>query len=222
MKIKLLFTALLTAVSVSPFAQDDSEVRTLFNKGNAKWGGEFTFFGTGASFNDRFYGGGGFECGAIRNHSLEFGIFLEGFGSETHTDYKITFDEKYFIGGGYGGLFIKPIIMPTSPVHFSIPIRIGGGEIGYYSSEHFWDDDDYYYHHHNYYDDDEDECGVFVFEPGFNVDFNMLKHFQITLGVSYRMFGSLSLDYSQNQGEIIGKQDLNGMIYSLGFRFGWF
>ena len=219
MKIKLLLTAMLTAVSFSLFAQDgDSQVRTLFNKGEASWGGEFSFYGTGASFNDRFFGGGGFECGAIRNHSLEFGLFLEGFGSEPHTDYAITPDDKYFYGGGFGGLLLKPIIMTNSPVHFAIPIRIGGGAVGYYSSEYFWDDDCHHYHH--YYDDYEDETGVFVFEPGINIEFNMLKHFRMFLGASYRMFGSLNLDYRNNGGEIIGKQDLNGMIYSIGFSFG--
>ncbi len=219
MKIKLLLTAMLTAVSVSVFAQDDSNVRTLFNRGNASWGGEFSFYGSGASFNDRFFGGGGFECGAIRNHAIEFGLFLRGFGSESHTDYKITPDDKYFFGGGYGGALIKPIIMSNAPVHFAIPIRVGGGCIGYYSSDYFWDDD-CHYHHYNRYDDYEDETGVFVFEPGLNVEFNMLKHFRMWVGASYRMVGSLNLDYRYDGGKIIDSKDLDGMIYSVGFSFG--
>lgn len=220
MKIKLLLSAMLTAVSVSVFAQDDSNVRTLFNKGDAKWGGEFSFTLSGASFNDRFFGGGGFECGAIRNQSIEFGLFLKGFGSEPHTDYKIVDDEKYFLGGGYGGALIKPIIMSNAPVHFAIPIRIGGGAVGYYSTENFWHDDYHCRHHYDCDYDEEDECGVFVFEPGVNIEFNMLKHFRMFLGASYRMFGSLSLDYRDHSGKIIDKQDLNGMIYSIGFSFG--
>ena len=220
MKIKLLFTAMLTAVSVSLFAQDDDQVRTIFSKGSAKWGGEITFFGTGAGFDERFFGGGGFEAGAIRNQSLEFGIFLEGFASESHTDYKITPDDQYFYGGGFGGALIKPIIMSNSPVHFAIPIRIGGGAVGYYSSENFWDDDHHYYSHYDRRNDYEDECAVFVFEPGINLEFNMLRHFRMWVGASYRMFGSLNLDYRNAGGEIIGSQDLNGMIYSVGFSFG--
>lgn len=220
MKIKLLLAAMLTTASVSLFAQDgDSQVRTLFNRGEAKWGGEFSFYGSGASFNDRFFGGGGFECGAIRNNAIEFGLFLKGFGSESHTDYKITPDDKYFFGGGYGGLLLKPIIMSNAPVHFAIPIRVGGGCIGYYSSEYFWDDD-CHYHHYNHHDDYEDETGVFVFEPGVNLEFNMLRHFRMWVGASYRMLGSLNLEYRNNGGEIIGKQDLDGMIYSVGFSFG--
>ena len=220
MKIKLLLTAMFTAASVSLIAQDDnSQMRTLFGNGNASWGGEFSFYGTGASFNDRFFGGGGFECGVIRNHTLELGLFLEGFGSEAFTDYKITSDDKYFLGGGFGGALIKPILMPNSPVHIAVPIRIGGGAVGYYSSEYFWDDD--YDHHRHYYDDEEeDETGVFLFQPGINVEFNMLKHFRMYVGASYRMFGSLNLDYRHSNDKIVDKQDLNGMIYSVGFSFG--
>ena len=221
MKIKLLFTALLTAVSVSLFAQDDSQVRTIFTRGEAKWGGEFSFYGSGASFDDRFFGGGGFECGAIRNQSLELGLFIKGFGSEPFTDYKITPDEKFFFGGGYGGLLIKPIIMSNAPVHFAIPIRVGGGAIGYYSSEYIWDDD-CHHHHYNRFDDYEDETGVFIFEPGVDLEFNMLRHFRMWIGASYRMVGSLNLDYRYNGGQIIDKSGLDGMTYQVGFSFGIF
>ena len=40
------------------------------------------------------------------------------------------------------------------------------------------------------------------------------------IGASYRMFGSLNLDYRHSNEEIVGTQDLNGMIYSVGFSFG--
>ncbi|MCQ2974153.1 MAG: hypothetical protein MJ211_05015 [Bacteroidales bacterium] len=218
MKLKLIIVSALMAVCSSVMAQEDNEMRTLFNKGEAKWGGEITFLGGYSNFDERGYGEFGCEIGAIRNHTLELGLWGQGTISEAFTDK--NFDEKCLFGGGFGGVFIKPIIMPESPIHFSIPIRIGGGCIGYYNSDYFWDDDWDRYHHYRY-DEDIDECAIFVFQPGVNVDFKLLKHFQMSLGVSYRMYGSLDL-YYPNGDVIAKKQDLNGLIYSVNFSFGMF
>ena len=65
--------------------------------------------------------GGRFEW--IAGHSIGIGFGGTGFINENH--YEPALNSNVFLTGGYGGIYIEPILMPNYPVHLSFPIIAG-------------------------------------------------------------------------------------------------
>jgi hypothetical protein len=110
---------------------DQQEFKTLFGGNNGKtshggWGG-FTLAYTKAGGKDAFLSGG--RGGWLIDHHFTLG--LAGYGFYTDMNFNDPYQQptidNYSLGGGYGGLLIEPIFFPFKPVHFSVPILIGGG-----------------------------------------------------------------------------------------------
>jgi len=154
----------------------------------------------------------------IVNHHLALGVAGRSFFNNIH---KTTSAGDYYLAGGYGGLFIEPIIAPNSPVHVSFPILFGGGGVAV-NTGNMWDEK--YYHDDYYYDND-----VFlVFEPGVEIEFNIVKFFRIAIGGSYRLTNGIIL---QNKYYIAGNSlvasdiptnALDAFNFNINFKFGWF
>ena len=156
----------------------------------------------------------------IINHKFALGIAGNGFFNNLIKD--DTYEPSdYYLAGGYGGLLFQPIISSHSPIHFSFPILLGVGGVAVNHKDYWvndWDENSEYY-----YDSD-----VFlVFEPGIDIEFNMLQHMRMSLGVSYRFTNNVNLRYEYVDGENIKVVDisptsLNNFSFKLGFFFGWF
>jgi hypothetical protein len=242
MKIKHFLLGFLMLVSFAATAQEDENQRTIFGPkdgSKADWGFECTVYGGVSQLKDMCAGEFSFDFGAIRNHNFVFGGFIEGLGTEEFSD-PVLGNEKFGFLSCAGGIYFKPIFMSSSPVHFSLPIKIGGGSVEYTNgvwSGDYYDGYDHNYYHYNdrYYR--EDHSGFFLFQPGLNIDFNLFKHFHISAGVSYRMMVGMNLDYRNsrmynddyyhdalftNDKEIISTDGLNGLTYTLGLTFGMF
>ncbi len=169
----------------------------------------------------------------VINHQFAMGIAGNGFFNNLDKSghYETT---DYFLAGGYGGLFLQPILFPEAPVHVSFPIILGVGGIAvnnwsnweYYHWEDNCDDDyddyddmDYYY----YYDSD-----VFlVFEPGIDIEFNMLDFMRMSVGASYRFTNSVNLIYEYEEDNmmktvLIDPYSLNNFTFRIAMLFGWF
>lgn len=187
---------LVAALSIPVMAQgDDQEVNTIFGGNNGKisnggWGG-LTFGYTKINGLDTYLMGA--RGGWLINHRLTIGLAGNGFISDKQYDIPIyEYGELVYEGvnlaGGYGGLFLEAVILPFSPVHITIPIIIGAGGVAYTRS---WMDSDYY---NNYYDDYTiDSDAFFVFEPGLEIELNLIKFMRLGIGGSYRYTSQINL-----------------------------
>jgi len=159
----------------------------------------------------------------IANHHFALGLAGNGFFNDFYNGGEDA-PESYFLAGGYGGLLIEPIIAPMSPVHVSFPVIFGMG--GVTASPYGAD----YYHHGGYYYDSYyyDTDAFFVFQPGVELEFNIVKFFRVAVGASYRLTDGINLQYkyldSNNKEQVINIDNtaLNGFNAAITFKFGWF
>lgn len=125
----------------------------------------------------------GLSVGAIFNKHFGIGVW-----GRTNTENMYREDINSYLRYGDGGLFMQLRIFPTIPIHFTIPIRAGFGTISY------WDNDWALYGVR----DDVMSDSYFIFEPGVNVEFNIVRYFKISGGVSYKWTDAIELYNSPN------------------------
>ncbi|MCF6171512.1 MAG: hypothetical protein L3J31_01260 [Bacteroidales bacterium] len=231
MKTKTIFTLLLAFFSFTfLLAQEGKEeMKLLFHPkdGHQKIAnggyGAFSIGWTQINGQGAILLGG--RAAWIANHYLAFGLAGSGFFNDFYNGNSYR-PEEYFLAGGYGGLLIEPILMPMKPVHVSFPIIFGAGGVTA-APPGSWDGYNHgggYYYDNYYYDTD----AFFVFQPGLEVEFNIVKFFRIALGASYRFTDGINLQYKyfdNNNVEktvIVDSKALNAFNASITFKFGWF
>mgnify|MGYP006935313124 CR=1 FL=1 len=222
MKLNYILTLFISfAFLTATIAQDNqNEYKTLFKKDDTKQttNGGYGSFGFGYTQIDgkdalQFSG----RAAWIVNHHLALGIAGRSFFNNLKKTDEIG---DYYMAGGYGGIFIEPIIAPNSPVHVTFPILFGVGGVaakhGNVWDEQYWDD--------NYYDTDV----YLVFEPGAEVEFNITSFFRLSLGGSYRLTNGVDLQYKYySNGDyqepiVVSKNALDAFNFNINFKFGWF
>lgn len=218
MKKTALFFALVLAISFA-HAQDNNynnnEVRTIFsNDGNNGGFGAVSLGYSEIDGSDAFIGGvrGGF----IFDQKLAIG--LGGYGFVNNLDnnkYGNAINRDMYLAGGYGGVFIEPIVAGNSPVHVSFPILLGIGGVSLSYDNWNWNWEDDYYHGYDY-----DSDVFFVFEPGVNLEFNLTRFFRMAAAVSYRITSDIELDDTDMAK--IDHDALRGLNFALVFKFGKF
>jgi len=228
MKTRMVLTLLITFfMTVMTYAQEEQteqkaeEMKLLFKTKNEKMSnGGYGAFQIGWMQLDGkssiTLGGSG---AWIANHYFGLGIAGNGF----YTDMSNTTSNNrsdYSLYGGYGGILLEPVIAPNSMVHVSFPIIIGAGGIGATSSNYYWD-----YNYYPYYDEVDP---FFIFQPGINVEFNIIKFFRLAVGVSYKLTDGINLHYRYLDDEMepqvinIDKKAMDGFMASITFKFGKF
>lgn len=204
---KILIISLITFCVLYSFGQeneDNKQIKTLFGsvKSNGGYAGLTINFAPINNKDGLFMGGRG--CWVI-GHGLAIGIGGGGLVNNYH--YDNILNDDYHYEGGYGGLYIEPIIFGRFPVHIAFPIMIGIGGVAYTSRYYrTWDGST-----HNI----EDINAFLVTEPGAELEFNMLKHFRLSFGVYYRYTSEIDL---YNTAPNI----LNGFSGGITFKFGKF
>lgn len=224
MRKLVLITLVLCFVSMLQ-AQEKEEMKLLFprtNKnGRVSHGGygSLSFGYTKIDNQDAVLIGG--RLAWVANHRFAMGLAGQGFFNNLDKDYDYNNPGDYSLAGGYGGLFIEPIIMPNYPVHISIPVIMGVGGVAATKRDNW---EQYEYNNNYYYDSD-----VFlVFEPGVDVEFNIARFFRLAIGGSYRMTNGINLrykyidDFNVEQETIVAKDALDGFNLKLSLKFGWF
>lgn len=183
---------------------EEKEFRTLFGE-NTEIGG-YGAFGTSysqingldaISFNGR---------GAIiLGQGIALGITGTGFLTDYFYDEAVKEDAN--LAGGYGGVFIEPIILPNFPVHISVPVTFGVGGVAY----------SYLYDNNNYeWDSRVEDTEVFlVLEPGVELEVNLTRFFRLAIGGYYRLTSDLSLYQTEPDA-------LSGFSGGITFKFGKF
>ena len=208
------------------YAQDSippsTEVQTLLADSNGyvfhgAFGGITIGYGTIDKEASLFLGG---RVAWLINHKFALGFAGAGFFNNLIKD-DTYLPSDYYLKGGYGGLFFQPIFFSKEPIHFSFPILLGVGGVvvdhNYYWTQEWGATDA------NYYDSD-----VFlIFEPGIDVEFNMISFMRMSLGASYRFTNNVNLMYEYNEDGVTRQHDidthiLNNFSFRLGIFFGWF
>jgi hypothetical protein len=212
MKKTVIISALLTLLCVTSFSQDqdysnkDKEFKTLL--GNNRAGGAYGAFTAGYTTIDDQQAvlfGGRFEW--IACHSIGIGFGGTGFINEYHFEPSLNTD--VFLTGGYGGLFIEPILLPNSPVHLAFPVLFGAGGISYATKDEQFD--------HNMIEDSE---AFLIIEPAAEIELNLTRHFRLALGASYRF--TTPFDVGMAESTSISAKSLEGISYMITFKFGKF
>jgi hypothetical protein len=188
------------------YEKKQTEIKTLFgNEYVANGGyGAFTIGYSEIENLDAIMVGG--RGAWIIGHWFALGFGGTGFINDVH--YNNLLDRNVNISGGYGGLLLEPIILPWFPVHISVPVLFGAGGIayvtGYETGEEFnpptWV---------------EDATSFIILEPGAELEFNIVRFFRLSLGISYRFTSVINLYDTSTF-------PLNGWAGNLSLKFGKF
>jgi len=213
MKKLTILSTLFIFLYLSAFSQDPEfeyykrkEMKTLLGRNNAGGGyGAFTLGYTAIDDKHAVLFGGRF--GWIASHSVGIGIGATGFINEFH--YEPTLDREVFLAGGYGGLYIEPILLPRSPIHLSFPILLGAGGISYVSKESDINN--------NLIEDSE---AFLMVEPGAELELNMTRFFRFAVGATYRIPTAFNVGLSGSPSA--SAESLKGLSYMVTFKFGKF
>jgi len=212
---KSVFVFLMIVLTVpSLFSQDgefqyykSKEIKTLL--GRNKPGGGYASFSTGYSNIDGKHAllfGGRFSW--IASHTLGIGFGATGFINEFHYE-PAPVDREVFLTGGYGGLYIEPILLPRSPVHLSFPVLFGAGGISFISKDAEFND--------NFI---EDSKAFLLIAPSAELELNLTKFFRIAFGASYRF--PTKFDVGLKDTYTIDVESLRTFSYMVTFKFGKF
>ena len=143
--------------------------------------------------------------GWIINRTIAMGFDFNGI-IPTAQYANISLNGDAILLGGYGGMFIEPIVFSNQVVHVTFPISGGAGWLGYSED---WE---------NNVNDEEvliDEDVFWYVEPGVALELNVAKGFRINAGVTKRFTQDLELLNTSNSG-------FNGLNYFVTFKFGRF
>ena len=206
MKNIIVITFFAIFVNSTLFSQEKNnyEMQTLLGK-NISHGGYLGLSMGYAQINGTDALTAGARFGWVINHRLVIGFAGTGFANSMY-HYNSTLQTETLLDGGYGGLFIEPVIGSRLPVHISFPILFGGGGVSlnksYYEGSQPWESYSY------------EEDTYAIVEPGVEVELNMLKFFRIAVGASYRLTTDVRL---QNKPYM-----LNGLSGNVTLKFGKF
>lgn len=207
--------------SKTHYTEEEEQEEIAKNQPQTLFGNQASFGGYGAfSFGYMDYDGSpAFVSGGrfmfVANHYLGIGFGGKGFVSNTNTEPYISNGNSYnrytYNYGGYGGLYLEPVIKSMNPIHVAFPLLLGAGAIG----ESIWSNE------HDEFDSFHDyETGVssvfFVAEPGIDIEFNIATWFRISLGAAY----TFTSDIEGIPG--MEPKSMNGFNYNMTFKMGWF
>jgi hypothetical protein len=216
-RFNVLLASFVLAISLN--AQSDAqkpseEIQTIFGKSGQPKVGWFIGLDQGyTKFDEKDVWQGGLNFGMIIDHQLSLGLAGYGWCNHDRLHFAdLTETEGAYLEGGYGGVLLEYTLFPTSPVHITFPVLIGGGGVTYISDQGLpeWDEDEW--------DTDYDVLDYdvfFVIEPGVRAEINLLKFMKLNAGVSYRYADGVQL--INTSGDIF-----NNFNATVGLKFGKF
>jgi hypothetical protein len=213
MKKTILLSSFLILLCSAVFSQDPEfeyyksrEIKTLL--GRNREGGAYGAFTAGYSVIDNrhavLFGG---RFGWLASHYIGIGFGATGFMNEFH--YEPSLERELALAGGYGGLYIEPILFPRFPIHLSFPVLFGAGGISYLSKEDS--------QNNNFI---EDSDAFLLIEPGAEIELNLTRFCRLALGATYRFPSSFDVGLSG-----IPKahaESIKGASYTISLKFGKF
>ena len=204
-KLSLLIFLGLAFLLATAQDNDDNEIQTLFTKSRSNGGyGAVSFSYTQIDGKDAFLMGG--RGAWVIGHSFALGFGGNGFINDVNYQNPHDMGMNNGLAGGYGGLYLEPIIAPRFPVHLSFPILIGVGGITNVRYSQDWE---------NYYYDETLTDTYFVIEPTAELEFNMTRNIRMALTCGYRFTSDIII-------KNVSPDILRGFNYGLIMKFGKF
>jgi len=222
--VLLLFAVILLGSTAIGQVQEDEDMKLLFKPKHEKQsnGGYGAFQIGWTQINGKSAVSFGGRGAWVANHYFALGLAGTGFYSDAF-DIPNKVNSTYAMYGGYGGIMIEPIIASMSTFHVSFPILFGGGGVIASNYDMYYPYTDNYYT--NYY---EDMDPYFIFQPGVELEVNIVKFFRLALGVSYKLTDGVNLQYKyfddNNNPQVINidKKAIDGWVATITFKFGKF
>lgn len=205
---KLFLLLVLGIVCLTAPAQEyesDEQISTIFSKSKSNGGyGALSFSYTEIDGKDAFLMG---ARGAwVIDHSFAIGLGGCGFINDVNYHHWADQNLNENLAGGYGGIYLEPIIAPRLPVHISLPMLLGVGGLSYVDDSGHWDDWVY---------DSTRSDAFLVFEPAVELEFNMTRHVRLAGSIGYRFTSKIDM-------ENIDPDVLEGTNIGLTLKFGKF
>ena len=183
------YLAIISLILILPGVQaqeENNEFKTLFGDKNISHGG----YGAVSVNYSQIDGKDAIVIGGrgawVIGHGIAVGFAGSGFLNDYHYNPNLAGGKNVNLAGGYGGLLIEPILFPKFPVHISIPLVAGVGGVAYTTSfdPYDWDDPQYFV---------EEASSFLVFEPGVELEFNIVRFFRLAIGGYYRLTSDITL-----------------------------
>jgi len=201
----LIFLGLGFLLATAQENNENDQISTIFSKNRRNGGyGALSFSYTQIDGKDAFLMGA--RGSWIIDHSFAIGLGGCGFINDVNYNNVLDNDLNYNLAGGYGGLYLEPILAPLLPVHLSFPVLFGVGAITNIEDHRNWDD---------WVFDESDNDVYLVFEPSVELEFNMTRHLRLAGSVGYRF--TSDIDIRNTNPDI-----LKGTNIGLVFKFGRF
>ncbi|MEM7105834.1 MAG: hypothetical protein AAF502_22040 [Bacteroidota bacterium] len=131
----------------------------------------------------------------VINNSVAIGGGGYGFFSEYTNN---GFGQDFYFYGGYGGIYIEPILGPNFPVHLSFPTLLGGGSLELENEPFFYDVELF-----------------IVAEPGMSLEFNVSRGIRFGFNIKHRFTSRIDAD-------ALDEKLLHGWSGGLTMKFGSF
>jgi hypothetical protein len=198
----LILTTISYSQEINTFSKRDTSKALII-------GGYGELFGGATTINNDWGVMFGAKGGINFNRKLGFGpiakvnIGLWEFQGNNLNGSDSAYLELYM---GSVGLFIEYVIMMEKKIHISIPVNImvGGATVN-----------DAIDSNKKGNNNSVESTGLFIIEPEVNIDFNVAKFFIPNIKIGYRAtFGSELVNVSS--------QDLSGVYFGIGLKFGKF
>jgi hypothetical protein len=200
-----------TEITTPKVAKESEKIQTLFSSPvRVGWWISPDFGWTKLDSRDALMSG--MSGGVILNHTFSIGFAFYGIMNSQDFMYSgISSLEDLYLNAGYGGLKLEYRLHPLKKIHVAFPLLIGGGGVSYNTrSVNNMQNNDYFHNDLSYADDT-----YFVFEPGVEVGFNLLKFMRFDTGVSYRFASSVELPKTSSN-------LMNGFNMNFSLKFGKF
>jgi len=201
----LIFLGLGFLLATAQEYNDNDQISTIFSKHRGNGGyGALSFSYTEIDNKDAFLMGA--RGSWIIDHSFAIGLGGCGFINDVNYHGWLNNDLDNNLAGGYGGLYLEPILAPRLPVHISFPVLLGVGGISNIPDHKNWED---------WVFDDSNSDVYLVFEPSVELEFNMTRHMRLAGSIGYRFTSDIDIENTD-------PDILKGTNIGLVFKFGKF
>lgn len=163
---------------------DDDQISTIFSRGRSNGGyGALSFSYSEIDGKDAFLMGA--RGSWIIDHGFAIGLGGCGFINDVNYHHWAETNLNDNLAGGYGGIYLEPIIAPRLPVHISIPVLLGVGGISYVDNPNNWGNWPY---------ENTRSDAFLVFEPSVELEFNMTRHLRMAGTIGYRFTSKIEME----------------------------
>ena len=179
----LIFLGLGFLLATAQEYDDNDRISTIFSKSRKNGGyGAISFGYSQIDNKDAFLVGA--RGSWIIDHSFAIGLGGCGFINDVNYHNWRYNDLNNNLAGGYGGIYLEPILAPRLPVHISVPVLLGIGGISAIDDHRDWD---------NWAFDDSQHDVFLVFEPAIELEFNMTRYLRLAGSLGYRFTSKIDM-----------------------------